>query len=66
MRALLATGILVAALLAGSAAGAPTGFRAQISRLDAAQRERMTRAGRALVDGRGADRVAACFVEGLG
>ena len=33
---------------------------------DEAKRERMTRAGRALVDGRGADRVAACFVEGLG
>ena len=42
MRALVASSLVVAALLAGSAAGSPAGFRGTISQLDTAQRERMT------------------------
>ena len=42
MRALVASSLVVAALLAGSAAGSPAGFRSTISQLDTAQRERMT------------------------
>lgn len=42
MRALAVTVIVVAALFAGPAAGASPAFKATVSRLDAAQRERMT------------------------
>ena len=42
MRTVAVTAIVVAALLAGPAAGAPVDFKATISRLDATQRERMT------------------------
>ena len=42
MRAIAVTAIAVAALLAGPATGARVGFKATISGLDAAQRQRMT------------------------
>lgn len=42
MRALVVTAVVVAALFAGPAASAPAGFQATVSRLEAAQRERMT------------------------
>lgn len=42
MRALAVTAVVVAALCAGPAAGAPAGFRATVSGLDAELRERMT------------------------
>ena len=42
VRALAVTAAVVAALFAGPAAAGPAGFRATVSRLEAAQRQRMT------------------------